>query len=490
MHSIEILFSLIHSLTKSEKRYFRMLSDMQKGEKSYMTLYKFLESRTSLNNNSSSDLKRIFPGNTIEPARKHLYHVLMKSLRQFETEKDIEALLMNLLQDSRILYNKGLIKLSFKQLEKIKQIALKREKFMYYILAARQELQYLVHLQFANINEYQLLEKQKKIKELLEQENRLNQHSMLYEVLLLRYWKNGIVRSQKEVTQLNDLLLEEYQLLNSPGDKSFESQQLHLHFQSIYFQMTGNPQGSLNGFYDLDNLFQQHEHLWKEAPLYYFHLLGGILSDLRWMERYDDMDFFIERLKAISSSANGLQLMVKYRILEYKLKTFADQGQYLEAEGLLQHHTPLLSREASQLPFQMYAQWIFTIARIHFGLGNYSTTLKLLNAELNQPARSKDQSLQVNFLLMNLQVNALLKNDNYLIYAIRSIERKLKSERKLFGVEQLIISLLKRWLAFKPLKGHEEQLEKLTNNPHERQLIKELCLEEWIKRMKIQKWAR
>lgn len=487
MYSIEVLFSLVRSLTKSEKRYFRMLAAMQKGEKNYMVLFEFLEKKTVLDDAFANELKKIFPGASVEPARKHLYRVLMKSLRQFEIDKDIETRLMNLLQDSRILYNKGLIKLSLEQLEKAKQMALKREKFMYYILAAQQELQYLVYSQFVDINEYQLLEKQKKIRELLDQENKLNQHSMLYEVLLIRYWKNGIVRSQQEVTQLNDLLLEEYQLLNSPGNNSFESKQLHLQFQSIYFQMTGNPQGSLSGFYDLDRLFQQHEHLWKDTPLYYFHLLSGILSDLRWRGQYDDMDFFLQRLRAISSSANSLTLMVKYRILEHELKRLIDQGLYTEARERLKKYVPLPNRETYQLPFQMHAQLMFTVARLYFGLGDYSATLKWINAELNQPASARDHFSHVNFLLMNLQVNALLGNDDYLIYAIRSMERKLKNERKLYGVEQLIISLIKRQIAFKPLKGYEEQLKKLAGNPYEQQLIKELCLKEWIGRMKFRK---
>lgn len=91
----------------------------------------------------------------------------MKSLRLYDADKDVETRLMNLLHDSRILYDKGLVKMSFDQLDKIKTISINREKFTYYILAARQELQYLASSQFSGINEYELLEKQKKITELL-----------------------------------------------------------------------------------------------------------------------------------------------------------------------------------------------------------------------------------------------------------------------------------------------------------------------------------
>ena len=484
MISIEVVFSLVHSLTKSEKRYFRMQTAMQKGEKGYMALFEFLEKEIQLDDESYIQLRKLFPGQSIEPARKHLYQVLMKSLRQYESEKDIDTQLTNLLQDSRILFNKGFQKLSFEQLEKAKQLALKHEKILFFLIAAKQELQYLESIQFINIDEYQLLEKQNKVREALEQESRINQHAMLYEILLLRFWKNGIVRDQKDITQLNDLLLEEYQLLNSPGEKTFESQQLHLHFQSIYFQMTGNPEGSLNEFRDLDILFQQHEHLWKDTPIHYFQLLGGILSNLRWMERYDEIDFFFKRLKGISTSVKSFKLMVNYLIFEYQLKELVDQGQYGEAENLFKQHSPLLNKEASQLPFHMQAQIRFTVARMYFGLGDYSTSLKLLNKELNQQASSRDQSSMVNLLLLlNLQVNTLLKNEEYLIYATRSLERKLKNERKLFRVEKLIISIIKKWISNKPFKVYEEELQRLSINPYERQLIKELCVKEWLERL-------
>ena len=486
MYSIDTLFALVQSLTKSEKRYFRLCSDMQKGEKSYLQLFDFLEKQPTLDRTLAEDLRKLFPGTSIEPARKHLYRALMKSLRQYDADKEVEVRLMNALHDSRILYQKGLVKASLEQLDKIKAQALRLEKHMLYILAARQELQYLAHLQFIEVNEDQLIEKQNKIKELLEQELRLSQYASLYEVLLLRYWKQGVVRSQQEVTELNDLLLEEYQILNRPGEMSFKLQQLHLHFQSTYFQMLGNVKSSLGVFYDLDDLFQRHELLWKDAPLYYVYVLDGILSDLRWMEQYHDMDFFLNRLQEISAS-ESLDALVRCKVLEHQLKRCVDQRQFEEAGALLTEHTLALKRDIPQIPFQMRSHLQYTIARVWLCLGEYSKALRLINSELNLPSTLTDQSSRTIFLLLNLQVNALMDNTDYLLYAMRSMERKLKSERKLFGVEQLLLTILKRWLAFKPLKGYHEKLEALADNPYEKRLITELCLGEWLGRIKAKK---
>lgn len=484
MYSIEVLFTLIRTMSKSEKRYFQMFSDMQKGEKNYLVLFNYLDKHEVFDDALLRGLKEKFPGNTIEAARKHLYTVIMKSLRTYDADKDTETRLMNLLQESRILYDKGLVKMSIDQLGKIKALSLRHEKFNYYILAARRELQYLVRSQFNGIDEYELLEKQKAITEMIEQGRKIHNHTMLYEVLLLRYWKNGMARSQRDVTRLNDLLLEEYQLLNSSGKKPFELLKMHLNFQSIYFQMTGNANESLKVFRELESLFQQHQELWKDAPIYYFHLLDGILFDLRSMARYSEMDYFLQRLKAMPTSGEALAGIIKLRALEYELNRHVDQERYEEAQQLLDQSLPAITRELSLLPFPMYSRFTFTRARVHMATGNYSTALRTINSALSKSTNAMNQSQLILFQLINLQVNALLNNTDYLVYAIRSVERKLKSERKLRGVEQLLISLLKRHIAIKPIQLEiKEQVAELEDNPYERLLMKELCLKEWIRRL-------
>lgn len=480
MYSVEHLFSLVKSMTKSEKRHFRLTSDLQQGEKGYMALYEILESSTAFDVDLESTLKKRFRGSSIEPARKHLYQVLIKSLRQFNNHQDVELKLMTWLQDSRILYYKGLHSLSLEQLIKVKRVALAHEKYMYFILAARQELQYLVRSQFGGVSEDELIEKQEALKTFLAQENSSIRHAMLYEILLFRYWKNGIVRSQEDVTMLNDLLLEEYQVLNTQSIQSFHSQQLHLHFQSIYFTMISNPEGGITVFRELDQLFRRHPHLWEHSPLYYIHLLSGILQDLRMMERYDEMPYYLDRLRSISRDSTGLTLIIKYMVFEHELQSLVDQRKSREATALIAGYQADLDRETGQLNFQTRLQLQFVLTRAWFVARDYSKALKIINGILNQPAGHIYRPLHVLCRLMNLQINAMLENTEYLVHAIRSVERRLKAEPKLFEVEKLILTFLKRWLKLKPTQDVPAKLRELEMNPFEKRVIRELNLPEWI----------
>ncbi|GAB3041586.1 hypothetical protein [Spirosoma pulveris] len=64
----------------------------------------------------SADLTRLFPGATLKPARKYLYRVVMQRL--FEQDKRIDVRLGQLLHDSQILYERGLVQFSRERLEK------------------------------------------------------------------------------------------------------------------------------------------------------------------------------------------------------------------------------------------------------------------------------------------------------------------------------------------------------------------------------------
>lgn len=483
MVNLSALFSLINSLSKSEKRYFRLLASPQKGEKLYLQLFNCLEKYDAFDLQLQEELKVLFPGTTIEPARKHLYRILMRSLRQFHTENEIDVQVFNLIQDSRILLNRGLIEPCFDQLEKAKQLSLRYEKFNLYIQAARQELQYLIQLQFEGLKEFNLIQKQEKIRELLEFESTLHQHASLYEVLLLRYWNNGPVRSLLDSTRLNDLLLEEHYILNSSRFQVFESHQLHLHFQSVYFLMANDVENSLKTFYELDTLFKNHSHLWKNTPIYYVHLLHGILQTLRRMERWEDMTYFLNQLSNIPALSENLALHIRYLALEHELYRAINTKKLGLAISLVQNPVNKIQQEIVRLPLQIQAQFWLTTSRAWYSVENYTNALQAINQALNLPANSTNRLLYVCSRLMNLLIHAALDNKDYLYYELRSIERKLKANDTLFKTERFVIDLLKHWLKNASVKEFAEDLNIFQNDPYEQQLIMELNLNDWVKQM-------
>ena len=85
--------------------------------------------------------------------------------------------------------------------------------------------------------------------------------------------------------------------------------------------------------------------------------------------------------------------------------------------------------------------------------------------------------------MLNLLIHLEMGNQEYLRYELRSLERKLKAEAKLFRVEQALITFLKRWVKDTPLPKHLlsfQQTLRTFNGPHDRQLLRLLDLEGWV----------
>lgn len=482
MLSTDLLHSFIQSMSKSEKRYFRLFNSLQQGEKGYLRLFNLLERYEVFGENTQQELIQHFPGTSIEPARKYLYQVLMKSLRQFESERSVEVKLSNLLHDSRILFSKGFPEQALVVINKAKALAINKERFLFYLVLAKQELQLLASQQFAGMNESNLIGTQQKMRELLEHETNLQQHSSLYEILLLRYWKTGTTRSTLESARLNDLLLEEHYILNNQQLTSFESRQLHLHFQSVYMLMTSDTEGSLEAFYQLDRLYQENTPLWSETPEAYLQLLTGILQTLRRMERFEAMQFFMERMRSIPTSSERLRQIINYQLIELELHSELQQQNYPQASvlvNLLQKEKS--EREINQLSFPLQAQLLLTIARFYFVVKSYPRALQLVNRILNQPMRTLNRTLTTSYGLLNLMIHAGMKNTDLLHYEIRASERAFKKSKSWFKTEQLVLKLLKDHLSNKPLKKFEAQLALLLADPFERELIVELGLRDWVR---------
>lgn len=481
--TIDLLHSLVLSLTRSEKRYFRLIAGPRSSDKKFLQLFDCLLKHAVPDAALDEELARLFPQTTLEPARKHLYRVLMQSLRQFEQSKRIDVQISQLLHEAQILYERGLVHFSQQQLEKARTLAEKHERSLHAVLAARQQVEQWVRWQFDGIDEPLLAKQHELIRKHNEHAQAALQHAALYETLLLRYQRQGMTIAAKDNRWLNDLLLEEYQILSRQKHKSFSIQQRHLHFQSAYFRMLGDGAGSMKIYQELDALFQKNTKLWAEEPIYYVQLLEGILTDLRLMKKYDEMPFFIERLRLIDASKQGLGQTIPYLALYYSMLMLVDQQQYADAREMLQLHLADgagFERGLSQLPVPTRVEFDLLLVRLDVGQGRLTAGLQRLNKVLERPQKSLPYALYTQSRLMNLLIHARLGNADYLLYALRSMERKLRVKGAGPSAEQFVLSLIQHWLSGKTPADLVIQSGTFSSSPADQQLLRNLDIDQWI----------
>ncbi|WP_240935715.1 hypothetical protein [Hymenobacter sp. HDW8] len=123
--SLDPVFQLIKSLTRSEKRHFRLFTNRQGSNEGL----KFLQLFDALDEQARYDEERVL---TEVPAIKkvqlanlkaNLYKQMLASLRLYHLGQNLDIQLREQLDYARVLYNRGLYQQSLKMLEKVKVAA-------------------------------------------------------------------------------------------------------------------------------------------------------------------------------------------------------------------------------------------------------------------------------------------------------------------------------------------------------------------------------
>ena len=121
------LFRLVKSLTKPEKRHFKLYANRTMGdqERKFMVLFDLLDKQESYD---EQHLLQKLPGKTtkgrLANLKRHLFKQLLTSLRLTYINKQIDIEIREQLDFARILYSKGLYMESLRLLERIKGIAI------------------------------------------------------------------------------------------------------------------------------------------------------------------------------------------------------------------------------------------------------------------------------------------------------------------------------------------------------------------------------
>jgi hypothetical protein len=123
------LFALVKSLTKSEKRQFKLFV----GRLGVNADSKFLSLFTLLDKSNSYTEKQILKSTDIQKKqlaniKAHLYKQILISLKMNPVHQNIRSQIREQLDFASILYHKGLYKQSLKILDKAKELAVNHEE--------------------------------------------------------------------------------------------------------------------------------------------------------------------------------------------------------------------------------------------------------------------------------------------------------------------------------------------------------------------------
>jgi len=447
MSKLQSLIFLTHSMSLAEKKAFRIRSLRNKAGADYMILYDVIEKNRELPTPSLlAEFLKIRPGASIETTIKYLFELLLDIMLELKKEQDSFYFLFNKILKVKVLYEKSLFDECFGLLDDIIEQAEKYENYYALLLASRLELDYLLALNFANLNEKTLLKKQFRVNEALKYVRKINEQSALYENLKHRIVYKGYARSKKQKDELNDLVYSEISIVASQNLDSFEISKLHQLFQSNYLISVGDYQSALNSYIELNNLFEANKHLWSNPPVYYLHTLEGVLESLRSIHNYEGMTYFINQLKAIEYQSAGFRINLTSIIYLYELFPFLDRGDFAASMTLMNEYKDTLFDKLFTLNRARQAELCLYTALIYFGNSEYHNAHKFLNQIILRGKNYYYLPLFRTIRLVNLMILYKLGDFDLIKYEIRSMKRDLLDAAKDYKIERFLFKFLSKQL--------------------------------------------
>ena len=206
VHNERLVFELIQSLTKSEKRSFKLYANRSGGatETKYIKLFDIMEKMEKYD--EAQILKKLPNTSKTQFAnlKSHLYSQILGSLRLSSLKHDIDIDLREQLDYIRVLYKKGLYHQSLRLLNRAKNITGDYRKDLFQLALLDYEKQ-IRSQQVFDLEESQADELDLQTDKAMKRFMNVQKFFTLATKLKARFVEHGMVKSEKELNNLKAL---------------------------------------------------------------------------------------------------------------------------------------------------------------------------------------------------------------------------------------------------------------------------------------------
>lgn len=465
--STDILFQLIRSLEKAEKRNFKLYIKRNSSNDN-LKIIQLFDALDKLEEYDESKFLKKLPAiqkTQVSNLKAHLYKQILASLRLLKSADSIDLQLNEQFDYAHILYKKGLLLQSLKLLEKAKETAKANQKFTFLMQAIALEKR----IESLHITRSMQDRAESLSTEALEVSGHIDMVTRLSNLALQLYsWyiKNGHARNEED----------------EAGIKLFMKKNL--------------PENAWNqtGFYEKLYLFQAHTwyafirqdflmyyrysqkwvDLFEEEPLLkrvetslYIKGLHNLLNahfDLRNHRKFAEV---VKELEAFAQTErvqhnDNFRIQSILYIAQAKVNQHFLMGTFQQGLALVPGIENQLKENALFIDPHRVMVLNYKIASLYFGSGDYSTCIDYLQNIINADSGLR-YDLQCYARLQHLMAHYELGNYELMEYLSKSVYRFMAKMKNLTLVEEEILKFLRHSFYISPGKVKVE-LEKFLQN--------------------------
>jgi hypothetical protein len=436
------LFELVKSLSRNEKRYFRMYAMMQKGSKSYLKLFDELVKQKVYNEES---IKQKFLSGGFEGqfafTKNYLYNHVIRSLVSFNQKTSPDMKIHTMISECKILFDKALYRKYFRKIEETRKLALKYERYGYLtqildlekVIIRKEELQ-----SEKTKNIYQDADKS------LENIKQIFNNSKIASQLMIAYRSHGLSRG-KEHDKLLDGILNSMEPVLPGSTNSFRAKEAYYRIMELK-ALTKAEYGKM-----LEALEKRLEMV-NKAPEAFEDLIIDYRNDILYslidtcllLNRPENAELYLKELYYQSSGRitvnNDNTIITTFARFRIMLK----RNEIDKAEALIPELENILITYRDKILLDIELGIMFRIINCRILAGNFTEALKMHNRLSAHPLIEKRKDFESYLKILSLIIHFEMKNYTLLKHLIISTYRYLYKQDKLFKLEQLIIEFIRK----------------------------------------------
>ncbi len=444
----DALFELINSLSKSEKRYFKLYSSRHTigNQNNSILIFDFI---SKMNVYEEERLFEHFKGatflNKFSITKNRLYQQVLSSLDSYHAQDSIENELNKAIHSAEILFNRGLYHQSKKILDSTKRKAIKHDQVHVLLKLIEKQKKFIERSIYTNVKPEALDEILNEEKVIIE---RLNNQALLWNIksrLFQKINSLGTIRSLEDKNSLDLIIMPLDQIKIEEND--VESVYLYHHIKSGYYFTLNKLDECYAHLKSNIEMFESNKRMITASPNNYFSLVTNFIYTCTKLKYYEEanqyLDFFI---KNKTDFLENKDLEIKYFSSRYSLELFLllEKGDLNKAESLIPELQDGYIKYEGKISYIRQAYLNYQIAVVLLSNEKYHESLKWINQITNDSNLSQKQDIYCFAQLLQLIIHFELKNYRYLPYVIASTKRFLKDRNRIYKFEEVFLKLIQK----------------------------------------------
>ncbi|WP_223548867.1 hypothetical protein [Aestuariivivens sp. NBU2969] len=484
------LFVLVKSLSKSEKRQFKLyVGRLGVNEDSkFLTLFNILD-KLSVYDESVILKKGIVKKQQLSNLKAHLYKQILISLRLNPSHQNIRIQIREQLDFATILYHKGLYKQSLKILDKAKTMAIAHEEknVAYEIVELEKviESQYITRSISNRADELTIQAKELSLQNVLA--SKLSNLSLqLYGIFL----KTGYVKNDKEqqvITKYFNSRLPKYDI-NELGFR----EKLWLYKSYLWYSfLTVDFLSCYKYASKWVDLFYENKDMIVLNPVFFLRGNHYLLEALFYLRQYEKFRNTLTQLEAVTKEKwfplddNNESLAFLY-VYNNKFNLHFIEGSFKEGLPLIDEVLKELQNYRDRIDEHHIMVFYYKIASMYFGTGDTKKCILFLDKIISNKSLQMREDLLCFSRILNLVAHYEAGLDYNLDVLIRSTYKFLIKMEDLYEVQKEIIKFLRGLGDIYPheVKGEfiklHEKLKVFENDPYQKRPFLYLDIISWL----------